>query len=195
MKHVVFITGTSCVGKTSFANRIVDKMPADDVLCLNLTARKPRAVMGNPEWRDLMTNSSLSTWHQINIFDSFMAQLDGMIHHFKNSDHKVFISDRSILDVCGYSSAFKLDKRIMANHVKQYGELVVNKIKKDFHFTSVFSIADYSLGYDRDNNARPPEIVRVDCENYLNQFEYDEILTYGYEDQLIEKLISNFNGE
>jgi len=105
-RRVYFFCGTSAVGKTTLLQSLDPKR----FLIESLSARTPRAKLGNPSFSDLIADHELAFKHQQFVFDFFVDEIYNILMRESRSqtDDRALVFERSLWDVAGYTSAFKL---------------------------------------------------------------------------------------
>lgn len=159
LSKLVFLCGSSCVGKTSLMNAfpefIIDHEGIDwEVIKVQMNVTDIRAKIGNPSWETLMHDPATAHWQQDHILEVYRQRISEIVD--RKDTNKIYLFERCELDVNGYSSAFKVNKM----HIQEM----------QFSYANYYVIhrpIDPSLVYQETAN-RPPESVRDDCAIYLS---------------------------
>jgi hypothetical protein len=192
---IAFLTGTSQVGKSTFVNTYLKYIKAyrtekkedpdseygRSFFYVPLSAREPRALMGNPSWNTLDVNSKHST--VVDIIHSDNIQTEVLKHFLEAiSKHVKYLQDQSNIaaeagvdfesftvierhpdDVALYSEAFGLSVEAVERQRALINDAFVSLGLLDDRY---FTLIDLPLlpmpeiEYDRDNDARPPKRIR-----------------------------------
>ena len=106
MSEVIFLTGTSAVGKTEF---LEERARTTNNLCCNLTAREVRALLGNPPWTRMMEDADYMLAVQtatLMFFERYILTVLTNEHQFNTPQKRSIMFDRSLSDVLAYTYAY-----------------------------------------------------------------------------------------
>lgn len=171
-KTLVFLCGTSGVGKTEFLDIVEDHFPIGKTYLFRkcyISARDSRSKLGNPSWEEIILNTDLATKMQNLVMDDFSNKIEEQIKEFEKSDEILCMFERSLLDISGYSHAYGLDPLMIRDHVQKHWDLIASLREKGFNVKLIKGVIDHTLGYDRDGDARPPIEVRLLCDDFIRK--------------------------
>lgn len=104
MPNVVFLTGSSGVGKSSTAEILKSKYGFNIEL---LSARTPRSLIGNPRFEILEKFPHKGMAHQELVYSYFENHIDNTLAYLSRSNFEDnYVFERDLVDVVGYSYAF-----------------------------------------------------------------------------------------
>lgn len=161
LPKVFFFAGSSSVGKTT----TLQALDQDTYKTVVLSARVARAALGNPDWQDMIDDVAVATLVQRAVFKNFVEQISGHLAEFVNdfnagtlTKHLVF--DRSLWDVPGYSSAFKVAPTMITDQIAFIRAFEQSIVRES---NIVCRIAHFAINPDLPYQliaARPPETIR-----------------------------------
>lgn len=165
-----FFAGSSSVGKTTTLESLDDGKYKKVIL----SARVPRAELGNPKWEDLISDQALAETQQKAVLKYFMQQIEAHLAEFALAFNtgtldKHLVFDRSLWDVIGYTVAFKCSTQLitqMVDLVRLFENSLIDKglIMRLVHFR----ISDKHPYVEIP--ARPPEDIRIGCAEVLKVY-------------------------
>ncbi len=171
----VFLTGTSAVGKTTLFEYI--KKEVVNAECVSISARTVREKLGNPKWEDLVNNTELARAHQRAVFNYFTASIlarANVVAASASDLPHIYIFERSLIDVIGYSSSFGLSSFITTDsfademyHIPFITQLLKDQYKIECLYMHM--LLDPSVPYDQ-IEARPTEDIRDACGDKVKGF-------------------------
>jgi len=167
---MLFLCGSSAVGKTSLIDYVnIHHFAEKDrpVKVVNMKARDVRETLGNPSWDYLESSQDEAAVHQMFIMSEYYRKIFNIYSDLQSGELEpaVYMFERSLLDVAGYSRAFGLPY----SFVKAQTELFVrlNHMMSDscnilIYHMQVNTSVDYAT-----EPARPGEQVKTNCANYI----------------------------
>jgi len=172
MKTVIFLNGSSGVGKSSICEALRSKYPFRVV---QLSARTPRGMLNNPNFSEIEGLATLGMKHQEFVFAYFKRSIRNKLEYISNSIHSDnYIFERGLLDVVGYSYAFSQmwkwhDYTAWVDYQLCSARMFEAEIKLDFpdlNIKSVYVPINKDIPYEA-IEARPNENIRNLCNQCL----------------------------
>lgn len=207
---IIFMSGTSCTGKTSTLNEFPNFINIESTnLKINcpvfkeyISATTPRKLMDNPTFSMLTKHGGVyeesfdADYHQHFILEYFSREFKKIFIKHKEicqeqpDTEPVFIVERSLNDVLGYAYAFQcLNLGYLENKVTDF---FIN-MRLDHPDIAIYEMhfpINPEVPYDEENGRRPPIHIRDACQYYLNHLsstEYavkDEVSGYSIADNV-----------
>ena len=175
---MIFLTGTSQVGKTEYFNEFPNEVRGIPVFKEKMAASDIRAKMNppNPSWEYLCTHEDAMILHQAQILSTYFSRIQERADFLSSIEKGIVLFERSVYDNLGYTYAF-LQKFKEPNyesfgiHVNQARQVLerIEVSDEKIHICHVVERIKHYIPYNELNGIRPPTDIRLLCEQYLLQ--------------------------
>lgn len=178
--HLIFMCGSSQVGKTTTFNRIQESH-ADKVRCVNMAARDVRQKLGNPSWGKLTGNVEVCGKHQRAIMEVYRSRIAEECMKVSLNPELMgtpLLFERCPIDVLGYTDAYLTEAGQVQNKnawLSQQMDNMLYDIGKatraiSAYVTVILHTVSHDYPYNTENGARPPAEIRTHVDYYLQAY-------------------------
>lgn len=172
MTNVIFLMGSSGVGKTSICEGLVSR----GFKLEKLSAREPRKHIGNPSFSDIESSSVNGMKHQELVFTFFKNAISNRLKYIEDYGkfNANYVFERGLYDVVGYSFAFSQkwtwhDYTAWIDYQFCYARMFYSELKwmyPNLNIKLIYVPINKEIPYEV-IEARPNESIRDLCDMFL----------------------------
>lgn len=172
----ILLCGSSSVGKTSLMQGMPEVFEGRRIETVRMDFTSIREQLGNPSWDDLAVMPDVLEKQQLAGMGIYEDRITTLCHNV--ADDTIYLLERSPLDITGYSHAFGANTRHM-DEILSRANALLELCSTVGPVLLVNRPVDINYPYDRRNNTRPNEEIRIRCDAFLKR-RCQHVLTKGY---------------